>query len=132
MSFYILDGRNSGYPCISELQDIPNTDMKKPYNRSYFSVGNDMNGGYPSLPCMKEIPHTDMKIPYPHGVMMCIGEEFNNGYPFIPEIIGVGLQTYSSLYFVDEHISELYFNSEYITSAYCNEQKVFSVKYTKI
>ena len=28
MSFYILDSRNNGYPCIYELQDIPDTDMK--------------------------------------------------------------------------------------------------------
>lgn len=98
MSFYILDSRNNGYPCIYELQDIPDTDMK---------------------------------IPYPHGVFMCMGE-YNDGYPFIPEINNVGLKTYSSLYFGENNVSELYFNGEYITKAYCNEQEVFSVKYTAV
>lgn len=131
MSFYMTDGRNGGYPCISELQDIPDTAMKKPYNSSYFMVGNDVNDGYPSLICMKDIPNTDMKIPYPHGVFMCM-EEYNDGYPFIPEINNVGLQTYSSLYFGENNVSELYFNGEYITKAYCNEQEVFSVKYIRM
>ncbi|MDE5770504.1 MAG: hypothetical protein K2I06_02580 [Ruminococcus sp.] len=132
MSFYVLDGRNNGYPCISELQDMNGTDMKKPYNSSYFMAGNEVNGGYPSLICMKNVPKTDMKIPYPHGAFICLGDDFNDGYPFIAEINNVGLQTYSSIYFGENHISKLYLNGEYITKAYCNEQEVFSVKYIKV
>lgn len=131
MSLYILSGRNNGYPCVPELQDIPDTDMKKPYNSNCFISGDNINDGYPSLMCFKNIPQTDMKVPYPHGAFMCLGDDFNDGYPFIPEITNVRLRTYSSLYFGEKPVSELYFNGEYITKAYCNEQKVFNVKYIK-
>lgn len=132
MSFYLSDGKNSGYPRIAELADFPDISFKKPCGKNFFVCDGNSNNGYPSFMCMGKFPDKSMKMPYPHGVMMCKGVDYNNGYPFIPEISGVGLKSESSLYFGEKPVCNMYYNGQYITRAYCNGQRVFSIEYVRI
>ncbi|MCM1508220.1 MAG: hypothetical protein NC177_13990 [Ruminococcus flavefaciens] len=129
MSFYIDTSKNNGYPYIEGLPEMPDSRLKKPYFRYFFIVDNKKNNGYPSFEQSDDMPAVSMRKIYPHGIMMCMGDSVNDGYPCIPEISNVGIKKYSSLYFGDSHISEIFYNDKYISTAYCNENEVFSIKY---
>ncbi|MDE5583399.1 MAG: hypothetical protein K2J08_06820 [Ruminococcus sp.] len=132
MSFCIEDGKNGGYPRIAELAEFPDISFKKPYGINFLVCDENRNNGYPSMMCMGKFPDKHMNVPYPHGSFICKGEDFNNGYPFIPEITGVGIKCESSLFYGEKPVHEIYYNGQYITTAYCNGQKVFNLEYRKL
>lgn len=129
MSFYIDMTKNSGYPCIDGMPEMPSTDMKKPYHRYFFVINENRNNGYPSFGEHFPMCDTAMKKSYPYGLMLCMGNDINDGYPCIPELNDVVPEKFSTLYFGESHVGEMYYGNIYISEAYCNEKEVFRIRY---
>lgn len=129
MSFRIDSAINNGYPHIPDMPDIPSVMQTEPYHRYFLVTDENRNNGYPIFKVSEDIPDTVMRKIYPHGIMLCMGNDVNDGYPCIPEINGVKIKQSSSLYFGGKLISDMYYGKKQIFSAYCNEKEVFSVKY---
>ncbi|MDE6673016.1 MAG: leucine-rich repeat domain-containing protein [Ruminococcus sp.] len=51
-----------------------------------FLIDKTKNNGYPYIQDMPEFSSVTLKKPYPHGIMVCMGEDVNDGYPGIPEL----------------------------------------------
>lgn len=85
MDFIIINNKNSGYPCIEELDEIPGILLKSPYFAGVFLQNNDKNSGYPFIKDSNEIPDVKMLFPYPHGFMIC-SSDVNDGYPHVPQL----------------------------------------------
>ncbi len=130
MSFYIDETRNNGYPYIKDIPEMPSADMKKPYHRYFFTLDKNKNNGYPSFEALGNMQGFVMQKPYPHGLMICMGDDVNDGYPCIPELNNIGLEKSSLIYFGEKHIEEMYYGHIYISEAYCNEKEVFRIRYT--
>ncbi|MDE6781433.1 MAG: hypothetical protein K2J40_08250 [Ruminococcus sp.] len=132
MSFVIDSTVNNGYPHIPDMPELPSVQLKKPHYKDYYVVDEDRNNGYPTFGNLDSVPETAMQKIYPHGLMMCMGNDVNDGYPFIPEISGIIVREGYSLYFGSRLISEMYYGKKQIFSAYCNDNEVFGIKYVHI
>ncbi|MDE5558973.1 MAG: leucine-rich repeat domain-containing protein [Ruminococcus sp.] len=86
MSFYIDETKNNGYPYIQDIPEMPSVAMKNPYHRYFFILDKNKNNGYPTFEPFDEIPIATMTKPYPYGMMMCMGDDVNDGYPCILEL----------------------------------------------
>ena len=78
MSFFIIVGRNGGYPCIPELSEQYETGSSPPFCDMMMRVE---NGNYPTLKMLPDVAPELFSLPYPDGLLRC-DERFNNGYPF--------------------------------------------------
>lgn len=132
MSFIIDSQINSGYPYIEGITELPDTIFVKPYFSYIFIVDDNKNNGYPAFESFEDIPTVIIQKLYLHGLMICMGNEVNNGYPCIPEINNVTVNTFSNLFFAGNHIIDMYYQQKHISLAYCNEKEVFSIKYISI
>lgn len=132
MNFIIDSQINNGYPYIEGVTEFPDITFVKPYFSYIFIVDDKKNNGYPAFESFENIPTVIMQKFYPHGLMICMGNEVNNGYPCIPEINSVTVNTFSNLFFAENHIIDMYYQQKHISSAYCNEKEVFSIKYISI
>lgn len=132
MNFQIDSEINSGYPHIPDMPEIPDISLSKPYYKYIHILDNNRNNGYPTFEIFEDMPVTAMQKIYPHGLMMCMGADVNNGYPCIPEISSVRIKKFSTLYFGEKHITDMYYRQKPVSVAYCNEKEVFSVRYTVI
>lgn len=132
MSFYIDASKNSGYPYIEDMPEMPDLKLKKPYFKYCFILDDNKNNGYPSFEEFENMPDIAMKKIYPHGFMLCMGDSVNDGYPCIPEINNVGIKKSSMFYLGYIHINKIFYNNRYISLAYYNEHEIFSIKYSLI
>lgn len=132
MSFIIDPAVNNGYPHIPDMPEIPSVFPEKPYSPYMHVIYSDRNGGYPTFASGEKLPSASMQKVYPHGVMVCMGNDVNDGYPCIPEISGLEINKISALYFGGKHISDIYYDNRHISAAYCNENEVFIIRYIKV
>lgn len=130
MSMMIIEGRNNGYPCISELSQDYTVVRKAPFWDFVMKLSPDRNNGYP---CLVQIPvsarETKMKSAYPDFYMHCLGESFNEGYPCILKLENIERSVFSHLFFNSHHVSRLFFGSEEPSAAFCNDRKVYGRTY---
>lgn len=132
MSFIIDSAVNNGYPHIPDMPEIPSVFPEKPYNLNMHFIYSDRNDGYPTFLFCEKPPSVLMQKAYPHGFMICMGDDVNNGYPCIPEINSLDIKKISELYFGEKHIDDIFYDNRQISAAYCNENEVFSIKYITV
>ena len=95
MSFAIISGRNNGYPCIPELDELISAERKPPYSDfMMIAAGN-------SYPVIKKLAlkksSADRTIPYPDFIFRCI-PNLNGGYPYFPKLGTLAEDVKSSLF----------------------------------
>ncbi|MBQ3948817.1 MAG: hypothetical protein II656_09880, partial [Ruminococcus sp.] len=109
MSFFIIVGRNGGYPCIPELSEQYETGSSPPFCDMMLRVE---NGNYPTLKMLPDVAPELFSLPYPDGLLRC-DERFNNGYPFnavVYEYAGMEQWAHSGCY--SPGLVEVYTNGD--------------------
>lgn len=128
MSFAIISGRNNGYPCIPELDELISAERKPPYSDfMMIAVGN-------SYPVIKKLAlkksSADRTIPYPDFIFRCI-PNLNGGYPYLPKLGTLAEDVKSSLFAGERKAVNIFAGDREIKSAYCRGEEVFVKRYVK-
>lgn len=128
MSFIIISGRNNGYPCIPELDDLISAERKPPYNDFILIVPED------SYPVIKKLVNkktsAERSFPYPEFIMRCY-PELNDGYPYLRKLGTLSEDVKSSLFAGEKKIINIFAGNKKIKSAYCREETMFTKYYVK-
>ena len=126
MSLSIIDSRNSGYPCVPEIDDPTGTAFKVPYFEYGMTVSDNT---YPLISKLPPFRSTRYIPPEPQYTMRCMGDSINSGYPCILQLLNVTAIATSSLYFKHRKVNSMYYKGNFIKNAYCNGQEVFRIDY---
>ena len=127
MSFFIIVGRNGGYPCIPELSEQYETGSSPPFCDMMLRVE---NGNYPTLKMLPDVAPELFSLPYPDALLRC-DERFNNGYPFNVNLSAMIKVTNSKLFIHEKLAKSLFFDEKEVRKAYCGENVVFRIYYLK-
>ena len=133
MSLYIISGRNEGYPCVPEVQELPEAKLFPPVYGRVMKISPHINEGYPYVGEIKPLPESvSLVYPYPDTVMSVLGEEFNSGYPCIPALENAERKVMSKIVFGERAVRGMYYGGRYIRRAYCKGEEVYKVYWEKI
>ncbi len=121
MAFEIIKGRNHGYPCIPELNEIESAAFVYPVNE-FMLTGRI--GRYPVIEKLPEVT-AEFSVPFPECMMICFGESVNGGFPWIRGLKAIISKTESTLWYNGRRVHRMYFNEKPCKTAYCNGLRVF-------
>lgn len=117
---------NLGYPSRTGLSDVCEVPLTSaPFPKLIFCS----DGDYPQI-TMVNLPSEKLTfMPYPLCIMMCLGDEINEGYPVLTFLSGLSMQTETKLKINEKSGRKLCLKGRLLSAAYLADENVYNIIY---